>query len=105
VANSGGALPTGIAAATDYWVIRVSANTFKFATTLANALAGTGINLTADGTGTQTLSDTVDTERVTTVDVSKCCRWVGSTATSGNGVGETVELDVDFTNASLAALG
>ena len=65
VSNSGGALPTGLAGATDYWVIKTGVNTFKLATSLANALAGTAINITTDGTGTQTLSDTAGTERNT----------------------------------------
>ena len=62
VANAGGALPAGLVAATDYWVIWVSANTFRLATSFANALAGTYVSITTDGTGTQTLSDTADTE-------------------------------------------
>jgi hypothetical protein len=63
VANSGGALPGGLAAATDYWVIRLTDDTLKLAATRANAFAGTAIALSTDGTGTQTLSDTADTER------------------------------------------
>ncbi len=61
VSNSGGALPAGLVAATDYWVIRTGTYTFKFASTLANALAGTAVALTTDGTGTQTMADTVAT--------------------------------------------
>lgn len=56
VANSGGALPAGLTAATDYYVIKIDANTFYLATTLANALAGTFLLITTDGTGTQTLT-------------------------------------------------
>lgn len=63
VANSGGALPTGLAAATDYWVIRTGANTFKFAASRMLAYAGTAIDLTGDGSGTQTMSDTASTTR------------------------------------------
>lgn len=55
VFNTGGGLPAGLAAFTNYWLIVVSATTFKFATSRANALAGTAIDLTTDGTGTQTL--------------------------------------------------
>lgn len=55
VSNSGGALPAGLAAATDYWIVKVDADHFKFATSFANALAGTVIDLTTNGTGTQTL--------------------------------------------------
>lgn len=65
VSNAGGALPGGLAAATDYWIIYGSANTFKLAASFADALAGTAIPLSTDGTGTHTLSDTADTERLT----------------------------------------
>lgn len=50
-----GALPTGLSAATDYWVIRVDANRFALATSLVNALALTKINITAVGSGTHQL--------------------------------------------------
>ena len=58
VSNSGGALPTGLSASTDYFVIFVSTSTFKLATSLANALAGTVIDITADGSGTNTVTPT-----------------------------------------------
>lgn len=41
---------TGLTAGTSYFVIRLGADTFKLATTRANALAGTAINITTDGT-------------------------------------------------------
>jgi hypothetical protein len=44
-----GTLPTGLAGVTDYWVIRVDANTIKLASSSANALLGTAIDLTAAG--------------------------------------------------------
>ncbi len=53
VANPG-TLPTGLSAATDYYVIKVDATHIKLATSLANAVAGTAINLTAQGSGTNT---------------------------------------------------
>lgn len=56
VANSGGALPTGLAAATIYFIIKVTATTYKLATTLANAFAGTPINITGAGSGTNTMT-------------------------------------------------
>lgn len=56
VSNSGGALPAGLTASTDYYVIKIDANTFYLATSLANALAGTFLSITTDGTGTQTLT-------------------------------------------------
>ncbi len=46
---------TGLTTATDYYVIRASATTFKLATTAALAAAGTAVNITADGTGTVVL--------------------------------------------------
>ena len=54
--NSGGALPTGLSAGTDYWLIRISATTAKVATTYANAIAGTAIAFTDAGSGTNTLT-------------------------------------------------
>lgn len=53
----GGGLPGGVAAGTTYYIIKGSkagtpaAGDYKIATTLANARAGTAINLTTDGTG------------------------------------------------------
>ena len=53
-----GTLPAGLVSLTDYYVIRASATTIKLATTLANAVAGTAIDLTAQGSGTHTLTHT-----------------------------------------------
>lgn len=58
VSNSGGALPTGLVGATDYFVILLSTTTFKLASSLANAQAGTAIDITTAGTGTQTETPT-----------------------------------------------
>jgi hypothetical protein len=63
VTNSGGALPAGLTALTDYWVIVLNANTFQLASSLDNADAGVAVDITTNGTGTQTLVDTPDTER------------------------------------------
>lgn len=48
------ALPTGISLATNYWVVPISATTYKVATSLANAIAGTVVAYTNTGTGNQT---------------------------------------------------
>lgn len=56
--NAGGALPTGISAVTNYYIIVVDANTVKIATSLANAVAGTAVDITGNGTGTQTFTPT-----------------------------------------------
>ncbi len=49
-------LPGGLATGTDYYVIKVTDSTFKLATSYANAVAGTAINITDAGTGTHTMS-------------------------------------------------
>lgn len=49
-------LPAGLALATDYYVIKVTDSTFKLATSYANAVAGTAINITDAGTGIHTMS-------------------------------------------------
>lgn len=54
--NSGGSLPTGISAATDYFMIAVSATTIRVCTSQANASAGIYIDITAAGSGTNTLT-------------------------------------------------
>lgn len=58
-ATTTGTLPTGLALATDYYVIRMSATTIKLATNLTNAHAGTAVDLTAQGSGTHTLTHTL----------------------------------------------
>lgn len=59
-----GTMPGALATLTDYWLIVVDANTVKFATSLANAMAGTEVNITSVGTGTLTITDTDDTQRL-----------------------------------------
>lgn len=51
-----GALPTGLTASTTYYVIEVDENTFRLATSLANAVAGTAINTTGSQSGVHTLT-------------------------------------------------
>lgn len=52
-----GTLPAGLATSTVYFVIKVNqvAGTFKLATTITNANAGTAINITDTGSGTHTV--------------------------------------------------
>lgn len=52
--TTSGGLPTGTALATDYWIVKTGADTFKLATSLANALSGTTITISSNGTGTHT---------------------------------------------------
>jgi cytolysin (calcineurin-like family phosphatase) len=49
-----GALPTGLSTSTTYWVIPIDANSFKLATSLANAQAGTAIATSGTQSGTHT---------------------------------------------------
>lgn len=47
---SAAVIPAGYSETTEYWVIRVSANTLKLAASRADALAGTAVAITTDGT-------------------------------------------------------
>lgn len=49
-------LPAGLSLATDYYIIRVNDTRCKFATSYANAIAGTAIDITTTGTGTHTIN-------------------------------------------------
>ena len=53
--SSGTTLPAGLAAATTYYVIKLTADTFKLATTDALATAGTAVDITDTGTGTHSV--------------------------------------------------
>lgn len=49
-------LPGGLALATDYWTVRQSSTTSKLASSRADAIAGTTIDITDAGTGTHTIT-------------------------------------------------
>ncbi len=51
-----GVLPTGLSAATDYFVVKLSSYKIKLASSYANALAGITIDVTTAGTGSHTLN-------------------------------------------------
>ena len=53
--NAGGALPAGFAVDTDYYWISISSTTGNLATSKANAIAGTKITISDDGSGTHTI--------------------------------------------------
>jgi hypothetical protein len=56
ISNSGGAVPTGLAVLTDYYVIVVDVDNIKLASSRANADSGTPIDITAaSGGGTHTI--------------------------------------------------
>jgi hypothetical protein len=54
--SSTGTLPGGLSPSTNYYFIRISDTTFKLATSYANAIAGTAIDITSAGSGTHTLT-------------------------------------------------
>lgn len=51
-------LPAGLSLATDYYVIPLTVDTYSLATSYANAIAGTAIDITDVGTGTHTFTPT-----------------------------------------------
>lgn len=51
-----GSVITGLSNSTVYYIIRITSTTFKLASSLANAVAGTAISLSSDGSGTQTFT-------------------------------------------------
>ncbi len=55
-----GALPPPLTTGTDFFVIFVDSDKIKVATTRANAIAGTAIDLTGQGTGTHTIIQRLD---------------------------------------------
>jgi microcystin-dependent protein len=57
--NGGGASITGLTSTTTYYVIRTSSTAIQLATTLANALAGTAIDLSGTGNNAQYLTFTL----------------------------------------------
>lgn len=65
-------LPAGLSASTDYYVIRDTADRYKFASSLANALAGTAVDITDVGSGTLT----------TTPQLNNAAFYVGNSAVS-----------------------
>lgn len=50
-----GTLPTGLSTGTIYYAAFVSATTIRLATSIANALAGTGVAFSTNGTGTNSI--------------------------------------------------
>lgn len=84
--TSSGTLPAGLAVDTNYWIITVDINNIAFATSRANALADTRVDITAAaGGGTHTI-ETADKlvvpAGVSAVRVSGSCHW----ASASNGI-------------------
>jgi hypothetical protein len=65
ISNSGGALPTGLSASTNYWIIYeadIGSASFQVATSKTNAIKGTAVDITATGSGTHTWAFTNSTD-------------------------------------------
>ncbi len=56
LSNSGGSLPTPLAAGTDYYYVFITVREFRLATSLSNLEAGTFVDCSDAGTGTHTLT-------------------------------------------------
>jgi hypothetical protein len=91
LSNSGGALPTGLSPGQEYYLIKPTGSTVKFATSRANALAGTAVDITAAaGGGTHTLRVTIPLGNVNAVlrvpydanNIEKE-RWLSASAATG----------------------
>lgn len=86
-----GTLPAGLSLSTIYYVIVVDANTIAFATSQANALAGTKVNITDAGTGTHTVD--IATTLAGTIDV-QCSNdnqnWIDVLDSAGASIQQTI---------------
>lgn len=56
LSNSGGSLPTPLDNTTTYYTIFIDSTHIELATSYANAISGTAITITGDGSGTQTIT-------------------------------------------------
>ena len=65
--NGGGGTLNGLSNDTEYFVISISVDTIKLASTRANAFAGTAVNLTGNGNNAQTLTSGNLLQQSTTV--------------------------------------
>lgn len=79
--TSTGTLPAGLSLATDYFVIVLTSSTYKLASSLVNALAGTAVDITAAaGGGTHTVTPTAIAGATITLEKSNSYSKDGVTA-------------------------
>lgn len=100
VMRSTGTMPTGLTANTTYYAIYVSDTTIRLATSSANALAGTYIDITAAGAGTHSIigSAAIDANYTTNwikCDTSTVVKKFGRTALLLNAAATEVNLTVE----------
>jgi hypothetical protein len=88
-----GTLPAGLSLSTDYWIIKVDNDTYKFASSLANAQAGTAVDITAAaGGGTHTFTPTA---------LAGTAQLLGSADGTNFNVIDGTEITVNNTNSNL----
>lgn len=96
--STSGTLPAGLAAATNYYVIKVTDLTCKLATSYANAVAGTAINITDAGSGTHNILTLF--QRYTNGAGLKAFMWNTNATALG---AATPNLSIGYTNSSQTA--
>lgn len=80
-----GVLPAGLATSTNYYVIATSANAFKLASSYANAVAGTPVDITAAaGGGTHTVAVTALSAAVKLQASNDDSNWADISGSSNN---------------------
>ena len=82
-------LPAGLSTSTDYWLIVLTANTFGFASSMANAKLGTLIDITSQGVGNHTFTPVASAGSLyvgctNTLSISNPAQLNSSAWTSGN---------------------
>ena len=103
-----GALPTGLVGSTNYYVIKIDANTFWLASTATNAFAGTKINTSGSQSGTHTALGSANLTNVTAACVNAlqltAGDWVVWASTAHDGDSATV-MNVVVDEINSAELG
>lgn len=97
--TTAGTLPAGVVALTNYFVIKITADTYSLASSYANAVAGTPITVTDQGIGVQTvtpvaLAATVKIEK--SVDRATFFDVAAATVISATGSALSKEVDIGY---------
>jgi hypothetical protein len=101
--NSGGALNTGLAASQAYFITIIDPNTYKVSSSLANFAAGTFVNTSSAGSGTQTANYNSALTTGVVTDIGGIVLTAGDWEVSGNIIYTFAASTVN--QAVLAAIG
>lgn len=95
VSFTGAGVPTGLSADTDYYAIITDSGAFKVATSFENALAGTSVNFTTEGSGAITLNYYAENNSYQEIDSVNFDRFSGSLFLEDHGLvtGQQVSFD------------